>query len=57
MKCLNENCLLNEKHKCGSPMLKDERFTCESKEKVQKKNSVMNIWDNSIKVNKVVKHE
>ena len=56
MKCLNENCLLNENKKCGSPMLKDERFTCEGKHKVQKKQNMINGWTNAIKL-EVAKHE
>ncbi len=56
MKCLNENCLLNEKHKCGSPMVDDERFTCEGKDKVQNKQNTMNGWNNAIKI-EVSKHE
>lgn len=56
MECLNENCLLNENKKCGSPMLKDERFTCEGKHKVQKKQNTMNGWTNAIKL-EVAKHE
>ena len=56
MKCLNENCLLNENKKCGSPMVDDERFTCEGKHKVQKKQNTINGWTNAIKL-EVANHE
>lgn len=56
MKCLNENRLLNEKHKCGSPMVDDKRFTCEGKDKVQKRQNKINGWTNAIKL-EVANHE
>ena len=45
MKCLNENCLLNKKRKCGSPCQKEERFTCEGKDKAQGKQTRTTDWN------------
>lgn len=56
MECLNENCLLNENKKCGSPMVDDKRFTCEGKDKVQNKQNTINGWTNAIKL-EVSKYE
>lgn len=37
MRCLNENCLLNENHLCGSVFVSKGNASCEGRHKVQPK--------------------
>ena len=49
VKCLNENCLLNTNKECGSPVLGEDRFTCQGKQKVKIKEKKISNWRKSTK--------